>query len=273
MREAGHSSVNLDPILLASITLDSILASTSGSAVRVAVLDSGVDSQHPALMGRVHRACVVEGGGSLPVVREISPDDATDIFSSGHGTCVAGIIAQIAPGASLTSVQVLDESNRGSGKEMLAGLEWALENGYKLINLSLSIPSRNFLLLEPLFKLCERAYEQEAIIVASRKNGQRLGMPAKFSSVIAVGEATTTDRHYLRFLEKSLIEFLARGVDVEVAVPGGTTAVRTGTSFAAPHVTGICARILEQFPGIRPYEVKTVLGALARQAADGQPGN
>lgn len=253
----------LDP----DITLESLTHGYSGAGVEVAVLDSGVDAAHPALAGRIARACVVRSpDAGPPQPEEIPPESARDLFSHGHGTGVAGVILGIAPGVRLTSVQVLDAENRGAGKALLAGIEWALDQNVKLINLSLSLPTSNFMLMEPLFKLCERAYEQDAVLIASRKNIGRIGLPAQFSSVIAVDSDPAQDKYHLRFLARSLVEFGARGVDVEIPAPEGRFSVRTGTSFAAPHVTGLCALLLERFPGLLPYELKTALSVLARRA-------
>jgi subtilisin family serine protease len=252
----------LDP----DITLESLTADCSGAGVEVAVLDSGMDGAHPALAGRIARACVVRDAETgTPRAEEIPPDSARDLFEHGHGTGVAGVILAIAPGVRLTSVQVLDAENRGAGKALLAGIGWALDQNIRLINLSLSLPSSSFMLMEPLFKLCERAYEQDAVLVASRKNIGRIGLPAQFSSVIAVDSEPAQDKYHLRFLARSLVEFAARGVDVEMPAPDGRFSVRTGTSFAAPHVTGLCALLLERFPGLLPYELKTALSVLARR--------
>jgi subtilisin family serine protease len=225
------------------------------------VIDSGVDAQHPELAGPLARACVVRKpeGGEIRCT-EIAAEQSTDAY--GHGTAVASAIAAIAPGARLASVKVLNEYNSCSGDELIAGLRWALDQQFRLINMSLATSKPAF---QPqLQELCEQAYVQDAIVVASRRNFGDLGMPAMFSSVISVDREDFPDRFLLRYLPHSRIEFAAHGTNVRLAAPGGGYALQTGTSFATPVVTGIVALLLEAFPGLLPWEAKTLLRSLAR---------
>ena len=104
-----------------------------GSGLAVAVIDSGVEVDHPAVGGKVVRSVRVElrGGQS-----EIASDDGTDAV--GHGTASAGIIHRIAPGADLISIRVLGPDNRGKGAAFLAALDWAIDQRVSVVNLSLS---------------------------------------------------------------------------------------------------------------------------------------
>src|SRR3989442_15695299 len=105
---------------------------STGSGVRVCVLDSGVEGGHRRV-GSLECAYAVSDDGGEPRVHE---DDARDL--SGHGTAAAGIVRGLAPDCSLSSVRVLGEGLRGSGPVLLAGLRWAIEQEFDIINMSLS---------------------------------------------------------------------------------------------------------------------------------------
>ena len=108
---------------------------STGAGVRVAVIDSGIDTTHPALDHCVDVAGGVtvetDGAGGVQVV----PGPHGDAF--GHGTACAGIIHQLAPQASITSVRVLGPTLSSTSDVFLAGLTWAVEQGFDIINLSL----------------------------------------------------------------------------------------------------------------------------------------
>ncbi len=237
------------------LTVKWLAANGTGKDVQVAVIDSGIDAKHPALRGKVMRACVVHTSSGKVICREIPGRKSYDTF--GHGTGVAGIISDLAPGARFISVKVLGEDNTGSGDALIAGLRWALNNKIKLINMSLATINEKF--VPALFDLCEQAYVQDAILVVSKRNCGPLGYPAMFSSVISVDcEAFQEKLMITRYLEKR-IQYGARGENVEVAYLNGVYRRSTGTSFATPHVTGIAALLLSIFPGIRSSAIKAVL--------------
>nr|BFE80731.1 hypothetical protein GCM10020093_033320 [Planobispora longispora] len=87
---------------------------------------------------------------------------------AGHGTACAGVIRSIAPGVSLTSVRVLTEGRHGTGEVLLTGLEWAVEQGYDVINMSLSTTKTRF--RPALQELADRAYFRRCALVASAHN-------------------------------------------------------------------------------------------------------
>ncbi|HEV8178699.1 MAG TPA: S8 family serine peptidase, partial [Gaiellaceae bacterium] len=106
---------------------------STGAGVRVGILDSGVELDHP-LVGRVdHSVAVVKGeDGELQVV----DDDEGDLC--GHGTACAGVVRAVAPDVELTSIRVLGAGYTGGGETMLRGLSWAIEQGFPIVNMSLS---------------------------------------------------------------------------------------------------------------------------------------
>jgi len=237
-----------------------------GDGVVVAVVDSGVDAGHPALGGRVERSVAAAPAGRGWQVADVEPGDA-----AGHGTACAGIVLRLAPACRLWSVRALGGDARGQGAALLASLDWAIAEGAAVINVSLG--TRNPDLADALRSRVDRAYRAGAIVVAAANNlpGIR-SYPSIFSSLIGVDSAAIEDpeRFYFRFGSESEIE--APGVYVRAPWPGGGEKLVTGTSFASPHVTGHVARLISANPGLKPFQVKTLLYAigLANARRDGR---
>jgi subtilisin family serine protease len=228
--------------------------------VSVAVLDTGIDGSHPDLLGRVAGAFAVELEDGKPMVRELSPTANNDAF--GHGTSVAGIIATIAPNAQIYDVRVLG-NNIGTTEVLLTGFRHALDQPWRLLNLSLAAePS----IRQRFIDLCERAYYQEKIVVAARRNLplDDEGLPAELSSCIGVdiGDYPTPFDYVFRACTP--IEFEARGESVVCPARGGGYTTWSGTSFATPTVSGLCALLLGAFPQLKLFEIKTALRQLAK---------
>jgi subtilisin family serine protease len=224
--------------------------------VRVCVIDSGVELGHPTV-GEVARAVAVklDDDGNVSVV-----DDAEGDLC-GHGTACAGVVRSLAPEAELHSVRVLGEGFTGTGAVLVAGLKWAIEQGYDVINMSLSTTKRQF--SEVLRELTDTAYFNRTIVVASAHNMPVESYPWRFSSVISVGSHEEPDPLVFYANPEPPVEFFARGVDVEVAWLGGGTIRATGNSFATPTVAGICALVLSKHPELTPFQVKNVLYLIA----------
>jgi subtilisin len=231
----------------------------TGKGVRVAVIDSGIEADHPALEG-----CVDEEAGvalELGADGEIAeqPGPHGDLF--GHGTACAGIIHSLAPEARIISVRVLGERLSGKAQVFLRGLGWAIEQGFDVINLSLGTPRRDWAL--PFYEICDQAYFGGSFLVTAANNQPVVSFPSLFGSVTSVACNVATDPFEFHFNPDPPTEFLARGIDVELAWKGGSTLRATGNSFAAPHICGIAALILSKHPGLRPFQVKTALWATA----------
>ena len=156
---------------------------------------------------------------------------------------------------------LVHQARCGQALELIAGLRWALDQRIKLINMSLATSKKQF--VPELYDLCEQAYNQDAIIVASKRNFGDLGWPAIFSSVISVDRENFPEKHWLRYYPKSIIDFGASGTSVRLPTLQGGYTFATGTSFATPHVTGMIALLLEAFPDLLPSEAKTILKSLS----------
>lgn len=247
-------------ILHPDLTIEWLQARATGKGVSVAVVDSGVEATHPALRANLERVCIVHRDPNQTIqCQELQASESVDSY--GHGTGVAGIIVSLAPDVRIISIKVLNEYNQCSGEEFIAGLRWAVERRVRLINLSLATAKPVF--RSELFELCEEAHRQGLIIVAARRNFGDIGLPAQFSNVISVDREDFDDRFRIRFYPEQTVAFGAHGTNVRVpGLRSGYTS-QTGTSFAAPHVTGILALLLESFPNLLCYEAKTILKAFA----------
>jgi subtilisin len=222
-----------------------------GAGVRVCVLDSGIEPEHPGV-GRVDHAVYVSVDGD-----EVSVEEDAEGDLCGHGTACAGIIRSLAPDCELHSVRVLGAGYTGSGAALIAGLRWAVDQGYDVINMSLSTTKRRF--SDLLHELADRAYFRRTVLVASAHNMPVESYPWRFSSVISVGSHEEADPLAFYYNPEPPVEFFARGVDVEVAWLGGASMRCTGNSFATPHMSGICALIRGAHPELTPFQLKSVL--------------
>ena len=224
----------------------------TGAGIKVCILDSGVETGHP-LVGEVAGAVVVTLDEEGEPVAE--PDTEGDLC--GHGTACAGVVRSIAPDAEIHSVRVLGAGYKGSGRVLLAGLDWALTQGFQVINMSLSTTKRQ--LGDILHELADDAYFRRTVLVASAHNMPVESFPWRFSSVVSVGSHEESDPLVYYANPEPPVEFFARGVDVDVAWRGGGSIRATGNSFATPAISGITALILSKHPQLTPFQLKTVL--------------
>ena len=256
------------PVSIDDLSPEWAWGDSDGSGARVAVIDSGIDADHPALGGAVDEGDSVEFTVSDEGEVIETPGPHADAF--GHGTACAGIIHGIAPGASINSVKVLGEGLRGKAAGFGAGLAWAVEHEFDVINLSLGTRKRDWALA--FHDLCDQAYFGGSFIVTAANNIERPSFPSLFASVTSVACNLSSDPARFHFNPDPPTEFLAPGIDVEVAWTDGGTTVTTGNSFAAPHIAGRAALIVAKHPDLRPFQVKTVLWATAANVREaGQP--
>jgi subtilisin len=227
-----------------------------GDGVTVAIIDSGVAGDHPAIGGALRRSVLVELDGENA---SIVADDAVDVV--GHGTACAAIVHGIAPAAEIVSVRVLGPDNRGKGQAFAAGLDWAIDEGAGVINLSLS--SRSEALYGVFHDLADRAYFAGVLLVCAANNVAVASYPSLFAAVVSVAAHDTRDPAVWYYNPRPPVEFGAYGLDVDVAWKGGGRIVATGNSFAAPHIAGYAARVRAAHPTASPFEIKTILAATA----------
>lgn len=237
----------------------------TGRGVTVAIVDSGVERDHPAVRGRLVEsvAVTVDPDGEPQVVA----DEGVDLF--GHGTACAGIIVGLAPKVEIVSVRVLGADLKGKGTAFVAGLDWVIERGVQVANLSLSSKSES---LYPVFhELTDAAYFRNVLLVSAANNVPVQSYPSLFSSVISVAAHADPDPRRLYYNPSPPVEFGAWGVAVPVAWKDGSHIVATGNSFAAPHIAGLVALILSKHPQLTPFEVKAILASVADNAQPDAP--
>jgi len=235
------------------------LRNGNGRGIKVAVLDSGIESAHPHLKGLIlaDDLAVVQEGMRLSIV----PGEGRDVF--GHGTAVAGIIRELAPEARIGSFRVLGENLRSRTLIIREGVRQALERGYHILNCSFGCGREDHVLFYK--DWIDEAYLKGRHIVAASNNQDytKREWPGHFPTVVTVNFVSRggTDAFFCR--SGHLVEFAARGQDIEVAWLGGGRKSVTGSSFSAPRVTGLLARLISGCPALAPLQAKALLHRLA----------
>ena len=216
---------------------------STGNEIKVAVVDTGIDDDHPDL--------TVAGGVNFVWMKGRLDSTAWD-DDNGHGTHVAGTIAGedntegvigVAPDASLYAVKVLNKRGSGSYSAIIAGIEWAISNDMNVISMSLSGTFN-----EPLLEAaCTSAMNSGIVVVAASGNAgaTTLPYPAAYDSVISVGATSETDALASWSNQGTGLDFVAPGVEILSTWKGGGYNTISGTSMACPHVSGTVALILQ----------------------------
>ena len=252
----------LDRINQRGLPLDGQTRSAAdGSGVRVYVVDTGVDENHPEFQGRI--------GDKFS---GIDGSNASDC--NGHGTHVAGTIAGetagVAPGATIVPVKVLNCRGSGSTLWILRGLDYvmadyAMRRQPSVVNLSLGGP------VDPALDAAIAAMVSRGItVVIAAGNDNKsacLVSPARVPSALTVGASDVSDRRASFSNHGSCLDLFAPGAGVRSAWLGGTYRNLNGTSMAAPHVAGVAALILGQSPSLSPAEVSRRITDFATRGA------
>ncbi|WP_410814801.1 S8 family serine peptidase [Micromonospora sp. 067-2] len=255
-------------------------AGRDGAGVRVAVLDTGVDANHPDLAGRIAGSQDFSGSGS-------------SVDGHGHGTHVASTIVGsgtasdgrrrgVAPGATLLVGKVLDDNGSGYDSNIIAGMEWAAHSGAKIVSMSLGGSATDG--TDPMSQALNDLTAQTGalFVVAAGNEGaaRTVGAPGAATSALTVGAVDRDDQ---------LAEFSSRGPRVgdnglkpEITAPGvGIIAARaagttmgtpvddaytqaSGTSMATPHVAGAAAILAQEHPDWTASQFKDALVSTAK---------
>ena len=235
------------------------IAEGRGRGIKIAVIDSGVEPAHPMLAGMkiTEDIAIVDDGVKL----EVAPSDG-DVF--GHGTAVSGIVKSLAPEAEVGSIRVLGRNNSSRTAIIQRGAQEALSRGYHILNCSFGCAVEAQVLTYKAW--VDEAYLRGVHVVAACNNDdfRTPEWPAFFPSVLAVNMARTNDESIFFYMRGTLVEFAAQGVDVTVAWRDGGKKLVTGSSFAAPRISALLARLLSVYPDLSPLQAKSILHAIAK---------
>lgn len=246
-----------------------------GEGVTICVVDTGIDTEHPDFEGRIGFTSDFTGKGSV----EDGNGHGTHVASicAGTGKASAGKYQGVAPGASLMAAKVLADNGSGRMSDVMAGVEWAAQNGADVLNLSLGSDG-NSDGTDALSTMCNAVVDMGKVVVVAAGNAgpanNTVGSPGAAENVVTVGASTDND---------GIARFSSRGptadgrVKPDVVAPGsGIVAARAsgtamgtpvdenytsanGTSMATPHVAGLCALMLKANAGLLPADVKRIL--------------
>jgi subtilisin len=231
----------------------------TGLGVSVAIIDSGIETEHSDLLGKVKESVEAKPENKRVV---FVPSDTGD--SAGHGTACAGIITKIAADAEIYSIKVLGSGGSGDGNAFLAGLEYAIKRKFRVINLSLGTTKPQY--FAPLHDLLDRAYHAGCIVVAAANNLPQPSFPSVFSSsLISVSKSDEVNPFHFGFKYGEVIELTAPGVNIRTSWLNNSRKSLTGNSFACPHIVGIIALLLEDNPNLTPFQIKSVLYSIAQK--------
>ncbi|MHA1770893.1 MAG: S8 family serine peptidase, partial [Candidatus Thorarchaeota archaeon] len=248
--------------------VDVVPGNVAGTGVNVAILDTGIDYTHPDL------DAVYKGG------YDFVDDDSDPKDQNGHGTHCAGIVAAedngdgvigVAPEASIYAVRVLDAYGSGSTSDIIAGIDWAIDNNMDVISMSLGGGSFDSAFNDAI----NRAYDAGIVVVAASGNDgkEAISYPAAYDNAIAVG-AIDSSHNLADFSNYGPEqEVVAPGVDIYSTMPTYTVTLNywwygghsqnydtmSGTSMATPMVAGVVALILCANPDLTPAEVRDLL--------------
>ncbi len=228
---------------------------TKGAGVRVGVVDSGVDSDNPHLRGKVFLG--------FDFVRNVA---GARFDCAPHGTSVASIIAGapvdgtgfhgMAPDARIVPARVTDTDEiKGGPAAIAAGIRYTVDNGAKVLNLSLTV----FQDAPELKAAVEYAQEKDVLVVAAAGNlgdsGNPTPYPAAYPGVLGVGSIDINGARAQDSQTGEYVDLVAPGVKVTGCAPSAGHALWQGTSFATPFVAGTAALVRSAWPGLSAAQV------------------
>jgi len=239
------------------IDADLAWTTSSGSGIKVAIIDTGIDTGHPDLTANIK-------GGVNTIKSWVGYND-----DNGHGTHVAGIVAAlnndygvvgVGPQIDLYAVKALDRRGSGYLSDVIEGLDWAIQNNMQVVNMSLGTTSD----IQSFSEAVQRVNSAGIVQVAAAGNdGKAVNYPAAYPEVIAVSATDQTD---------TIASWSSRGAEIDLAAPGVSiystyknSAYKTlsGTSMASPHVAGAAALVLTVCETCNPAEVQQRLESTA----------
>ncbi len=252
---ARADSTRDDQWWLKSLDVAAVHQVTQGEGVTVAVVDSGVDADHPDLRGNV-----------LPGADLFDPETQGRVDPHGHGTGVAALIAGhghgagnrsgilgIAPKAKILPVRIMRETGVNPPGNVAQGINWAIDNGADVINVSIGTSYD-----QAVSAAVERAYQRNIPVVAAAGNKPAtpiVDFPASHPGAIGVTITGRKDRITSTNVEGDEIDMAAPGEDIISAVPGGRYNSNTSSSRATAIASGAVALVRAKFPTLNAHDV------------------
>lgn len=232
-------------------------AGQGGSGVRVCIVDTGIDDDHPNLN---------------PLLAEIDyvNNDSNAHDDNGHGTHVAGIVASthptyggVAPDASLLAAKVLDFSGSGWTSDVISGIDWCVSNNSDIISMSIGSGAYIGTCDNLAISIASNTAVDNgvAVFAASGNDGyiNAISSPACASKVVAVGAVDKLDDRTPYSNESNELDIVAPGTSIISTYPNNQFDTLTGTSMATPHVSGVAALILQTDPTLPPVSLRNIL--------------
>jgi hypothetical protein len=240
-----------------------------GAGVLIAVLDTGIDPSHPMFARNIAGGYDFIDNDSDPtdVANGIDEDhDGVPDGAYGHGTHVAGIVALTAPQARLLIVRVLDAEGRGDVKTVAAGIRWAVGHGARVINMSFGMTRSSSAVS---IAIAEANARGIVCVAAAGNSGAEFPQeyPALSPQALSVAATGFDDRPAPFTSYGTFVDMSAPGVDIRSAYPGGRYVLWSGTSMAAPFVSGSAALLLGLHPTWTLSNVMARLRGAARPFA------
>ncbi|MGW7357426.1 type VII secretion-associated serine protease mycosin [Streptomyces sp. NPDC054802] len=269
------------PWALQRVLLDELWKQSTGKGVRIAVIDTGVDTKHPQL-----RPAVDAGSGTNLLPKDLKDENGNKIERGkengttdtvGHGTKVAGIIAArpakgtgfvgLSPDATIIPIQQNDADGHGTAKTLAEAIDYAVDQEASVINISQDTANA----VEPtalLKKAVDRALAEEVVIVASAGNDGLGGnvkktYPASYDGVLAVASSDRNNERAAFSQSGDFVGIAAPGVDIITTVPGGGHCADNGTSFSAPYVAAVAALVKSKH---KDWEQEQIVAQLQQTA-------
>jgi subtilisin family serine protease len=241
---------------VAKMRLQDAHAIAKGGNIKIAVIDSGIDAEHPELAGAI--------AGNFDTLKPPFAPHA-------HGTAIAALIAGhsrlmgSAPAASILAIRAFDPATSGAEAttfNILKGIDWSVAQRANIINMSFAGPA------DPaIHRALEAAHKKGIVLIAAAGNAGAKSpplYPAADPNVIAVTATDATDQLFKGSNRGRHIAVAAPGVDILVAVPNGGYEISTGTSYSAAEVSGIVALALQRKTDLTPVAVRNLLLSTAK---------